>query len=359
MSDIIEHKPLEPQPWSKLKILRWKSGGVFVVVIVAIIILVSLFGTIIDNLYPREPMVLGATFSSTYAQSLGLDWRNAYTASLDDLGVRLFRIPAYWNQIEPKSHVFDFSDLDWMLDEAVKRDAKVILATGMRLPRWPECHIPDWAKNLKEDEFRSEILIMLRTVVQRYGSHPAVIAWQVENEPLLESFGECPEPNIDFLKEEVNFVRNQDNHPIIVTESGEFSSWLGTAGISDVVGISMYRVAWNNILGQIFYPIGPSFYRNKAKAVRLVSNKIIVSELQAEPWASEGILNMPLEDQFKSMNSSHLKENIRFASRAGFDETLLWGIEWWYWLKEKQNEDSVWNTGKSLFEKSPLPSDLR
>jgi len=27
----------------------------------------------------------------------------------------------------------------------------------------------------------------------------------------------------------------------------------------------------------------------------------------------------------------------------------LWGGEWWYWMKEKQNQPEIWQEAKKLF----------
>ena len=48
---------------------------------------------------PEEGAVLGITFSSRYATDLGLDWRETYTALLDEIGVRKVRIPVYWDLV--------------------------------------------------------------------------------------------------------------------------------------------------------------------------------------------------------------------------------------------------------------------
>ena len=68
----------------------------------------------------------GVTFSTLYAQELGLDWKAAYLATLDDLGIRHFRIPVYWRAEEKTQGVYDWSDVDWMLEEAAKRELKEI-----------------------------------------------------------------------------------------------------------------------------------------------------------------------------------------------------------------------------------------
>lgn len=333
--------------------------GFLVITAVCFVLGIGFLNTVIDELRAPQPMTFGITFSPSYAANLGLDWRSAYLALLDDLNVRRIRLPAYWEDIEWRPDEFHFDELDWMINEASKRSANIILAIGFKLPRWPECHAPAWAHELPESERKQRILHFMRAVVERYRTAPALDAWQVENEPLLEFFGACPKPDREFLKQEISLVRALDEHPIIVTESGELSTWLRTIGLADYLGISMYRVSWNPYLGYIFYPLSPGFYRFRANAVRPFTKKIIVTELQAEPWVIQGIINTPLDEQFRSMNAARLIDNINFVHRAGFTEVYFWGVEWWYWLKEKQNISEFWDIGKTIFQTSKdLPPTL-
>jgi hypothetical protein len=109
------------------------------------------------------------------------------------------------------------------MQEAEKRGVDVVLAIGMKTPRWPECHIPDWARNLEKEDQQDRILRMLSNVVNRYKNSSSLSAWQVENEIFL-TFGACPWTDVGFFKKEVEFVKKlDDTRPIIVTESGELS----------------------------------------------------------------------------------------------------------------------------------------
>ena len=49
------------------------------------------------------------------------------------------------------------------------------------------------------------------------------------------------------------------------------------------------------------------------------------------------------------MNLEQFRKNIEFAQRTGLDTFYLWGGEWWYWLKEKQNQPEIWEEAKTLF----------
>ncbi len=297
-----------------------------------------------------EP-VWGATFSKSYAEALELDWKTAYIAALDDLKIRLFRIPVYWNDIEPTSKNYRFDDYDWMLDEAQKRGAKILLAVGRKLPRWPECHIPEWAKKISPDEQELKLLGSLQATVKHFRSSPAIYAWQVENEALFK-FGVCPPHGAELLKKEVDIVHGLDNRPVVITDSGELSSWIRAAEIADILGISMYRATWDKIFGYFYFPIPPAYYRKKAETVSpRYAQKVIVTELQAEPWGRLPNNKLPLEEQYQSMNLARFKRNIDFARRTGLSEIYLWGVEWWYWLKEKQGNAEFWEEAKRLFEK--------
>ena len=324
---------------------------VWVILYLSLALGVFLAQVITSNLGLEEKeTTLGATFSTAYARQLDLDWKQAFTASLDDLGIRNWRLPAYWNDLEPEPHTYDFSDLDWQVEEVTKRNGHVILAIGRKLPRWPECHVPEWTRYLPEEIVRQRLLTAMETTVRRYADSPTVVAWQVENEPLFD-FGECPELDLDFLRREIALVRSLDDRPVMITESGELSTWVKAAGLADILGISTYRIVWNEYVGHFYWPITPKAYRHRAGAVRQIVSKIIVSELQAEPWTVGPIEDIPLDRQTEVMNPKRLASNVSFVRRMAFDEAYLWGVEWWYWLKQK-GQPEMWAAARKVFQES-------
>ncbi len=332
----------------------------FVLKIVGIAILVTLVIALGFFAYfnlpgpaPSQNVGLGVTFSIPYAEGLGLDWKTTFIATLDDLGARKLRIPIYWNRAEKAQGTFDFSETDWMLDEAAKRGAEVILVVGQREPRWPECHIPDWVKQEGNDAFREARLTdFVGTAVTRYRDRKEVTVWQVENEPFVTFFGECPPLSREFFDQEIAYVKALDpSRPILITDSGEFSTWTAAASRGDIFGTTMYRKVYNPSQGYITYPIGPNYYRFKAALLNLFMGKsrFIVAELQAEPWAKGWVGDATVEEQYQTMNPSLLREYVDYARRVGFSEAYLWGVEWWYWLKETKGEPAVWDTARELF----------
>jgi len=334
--------------------------GVFAAVAIIGVLILGLYFTdiVTSNLGNRTNRItVGATFSKPYAELLGLDWKAAYRATLDDLGERHLRIPAYWDDIEPEPGVFNFENVDWQVEEARKRNAAVILAVGRKLPRWPECRMPAWATGMNETLLRARILTMVEKTVRHLANYPNIVMWQVENEPFFP-FGDCPEPDRALLKQEIQVVHAIDNRPVMVTESGELSTWVNAASVADVLGISTYRVVWDKRLGYLYWPITPTTYSRRASAIGSFVDHIIISELQAEPWAPSGMTSMSVDDQLKLMNPQRLRDNVTFAERTGFPAAYLWGVEWWYWLKVMKGRPEMWEAGRQIIRESETLNQL-
>ncbi|MBP9869621.1 beta-galactosidase [Patescibacteria group bacterium] len=287
----------------------------------------------------------GATWSRPYAEELGLDPDETLRTALDDIGIRRYRVAAYWKLIQPEPETWDFSLLDKDIEEIAKRDGKIILAVGEKLPRWPECWGPDWWKKLSREEQRQHTLRYIETVVQRYRDNPAIIAWQVENEPHF-AYGDCPAPDYLFIQHETEFVRGLDpTRPIQTTDSGELSSWVTLGAFVDKLGVSVYRVVRNPILGDLnfhYWFVPPYLYKRKAILLRPFGVKeLYVSEFQMEPWSNKSLPETPIEDQLTSMNIKQLRANFSFAERMGVSAVDFWGFEWWVWMRDHGHPEFV------------------
>jgi endo-1,4-beta-mannosidase len=277
---------------------------------------------------------------------------------IKDLGVKNIKIHTQWDWIEGEKGKFYFSDTDWQLQQANDNGVKIIYVVGMKSGRWPECHIPGWVNGLPEQQQKDETLNYIKEVVQRYKDNNAITYWQVENEPLF-NFGKCPSwyyKDNSFLKQEVALVKSLDpSRKIIVSDTGEQSSWFGAAKVGDIVGITMYREAWAHIsdsFGFYFhYFFSPVFYSRKALIIQKIFGKnVICIEFQAEPWASKLFNDIPLSEQYKTMNLQIFKDNVEYAKGTGFDTFYFWGAEWWYWLKADKNQPQIWDEAKKLFQ---------
>jgi len=324
-------------------------------ILTIIIILLAVFaGYFLIGQAPKAAKIIwGVNFSQKHATDLGLDWQKTYLALLDDLKVKNIKLLTHWDLIEPQAGQYNFDDLDWQIRMAKERGASIILVIGMKTGRWPECHIPFWAKGLDKKEQQTEIVALLRAIVSREQKNDNIKAWQVENEPFFP-FGQCPWTDKNFVKQEVALVKSFDiqKRPVILSESGEMASWFSAAKLGDKVAATMYRKAWFAPLKiYIPYPLPPIFYWRKAQIIKTFFNKdVFCGELQAEPWCPDQLYNCSLAEQAKTMNASQFKRNVQFAQKTGFSEFYFWGAEWWYWLKEKQNNPEIWQEAKRLFQ---------
>lgn len=333
-----------------IKRLSWfKKVSIILILIFFVFFLLS-FGRVFD----REDINYGVTFSKKQATDLGFDWKEVYTAMLDDLGVRHLRLAAYWDEVEPENNQFFWDDLDWQITEAGKRDVEIVLAVGGRLPRWPECHIPNWAEEMSKEQREEETLDYITESVLRYKNDLSIVAWQVENEPFLANFGECPPLDASFLDREIELVRSLDDRKIIVTDSGELSIWVPAAKRADIFGTTMYRKTYSNLTrSYVTYPIEPSFFKVKRNLAKIFAKpeKWIVIELQAEPWGPRPFQYLSAEERSRTMDYEKFVDMIEFSRQTGFEEFYLWGVEWWYWEKQTQNNPSIWDEAKKLFDR--------
>ncbi|MFA6307569.1 MAG: cellulase family glycosylhydrolase [Patescibacteria group bacterium] len=322
-----------------------------------LIILVLIFGLFkIPRYYPRQIDLVakddfwGLTYSPKFASELGLDWQKTYIDILDELEVKNLRIPIYWDQIEKTDGEYDFSKYDYIFDEGKKRNVNFIANIGWRLPRWPECHAPAWVDQSNLSTTKAKTITMLGKVVEHFKDREEIVVWQVENEPLLDWFGECPKGDKEFLQNEIDYVRSiDDSREIIISASGELSSWKQEVKMSDIFGTTMYRVVWNPIFKYIRYPLPAWYYRFKAWYYDLNPDKVIVSELQTEPWVPKGTLaDLDFNDFDKSFSIDQFKANMQFAINVDFKQTYLWGVEWWY-LQKQSGHPEYWDLAKSVF----------
>ncbi len=292
---------------------------------------------------------LGVTFSSAYSEDLHLNPEDVLTAIVSDLGVKRVRIPVYWSDQETAPGVYNFSALDSLMAIAEAHDTEVTLVIGMKVPRWPECFLPTFVNGLNEDELNAAVYRYEQALIGHAKFYPALVQWQVENEPLFP-YGNCPAPSLERLKHEVQLVRGLDTaHPIMLTVSGEQEPWLDLSSIADTIGVSMYRFAYNDMLGPIVFPYEPIYYRAHAMITKLFVNDVVISELQMEPWFTGN----PQESESIAIpfTAKDFVDHMDFVKRTGIHEVLLWGAEWWYYQKV-HGDPSLWNIAKQTFSES-------
>ncbi len=116
-------------------------------------------------------------------------------ANCNEMSVGIFS----WAKLEPQEGEYDFSFLDEIIDRIDKNGGKVILATpsGAR-PHWMADKYPEVLRVspfgnrmgfggrhnhcFTSPVYREKVRQMNRKLAERYGNHPAVIAWHISNE---------------------------------------------------------------------------------------------------------------------------------------------------------------------------------
>ena len=329
--------------------------------IILAFLLIIIFAPFLLFLYlrptPQHNINYGITFSNKYSEQLGLDWKGTYIKILDDLGVDNLRLIAYWDDIEATKNVYNFSDIKWQLDEAQKRNIPVIMTIGRKVPRYPECFEPAWWKEITSEDIRkAELFEYLKMTVSELKGYSVIDKWQVENEPFFP-FGDCKfKIEYNTVKQEIELVRKLDTRPIVVQDSGEGGYWRPSFTLGDYLAISMYRKIWYDFWGALAgnfiyfqYPLAHWTYKIKADLTGVPYQRIIVTELQGEPWGPTINSELAQIEKDKTMSRNDFLATLSYAQQSGFKDLYVWGAEWWLWEKEVNNNSFFWNTAKALF----------
>jgi hypothetical protein len=334
---------------------KWQKIVSIVVGIISSLILLSFISSFLWK--PVANPNYGVSFSVKYAKELGNDWQANYLALLDDMKFKNFRLMSYWDLGEPEKGKYDFADLDWQMDEAAKRDAKVSLSIGFRQPRWPECHEPKWAKEIGygTEQWQNALNNYITVVQNRYKNHPALASYQLENEAKNAWFGECPgAASTDRLIEEFNLAKaNDPNHPVFMSLSDQHGFPVGQP-VPDQYGFSVYRVVWNNkgpVNFYLTYPTPVWYHRLRILTINWFKDRdVFIHELQIEPWGPSATVNLTVDEQNRSMSPKQINKNFKFVKEIGRPDIYTWGGEWWYWRDKKFNDPSIWDTVKAEIE---------
>lgn len=297
---------------------------------------------------------LGVTFIPSYATYLGVDPQETLNAITTDLGVKHFRFTSYWDEIEPSQGQYNFTTLDWEMQAAEKAGATVSLTIGLRQPRWPECHTPDWVDTLAPaTEWQPALERYMTAVINRYKSSSSLQSYQLENE-FFNGFGECHNFDRSRLISEFDLVKRLDSkHPIIISRSNNYAGFATGQPRADITGLSVYRKVYSPwVKGYFTYPFPSWYYAFLAGAQQILTGKpSVIHELQTEPWLVDGqdLLSSSLSDQDKTFDAAQLKTNVTFAKQTGIRQIDLWGPEYWYYRKQVLHDSSVWDTAQTVF----------
>ncbi len=299
-----------------------------------------------------EDLKYGVSFIPDYARYYELSPEETLDAFIDELNIRHFRLVSYWKNMEREPGKYDFSELDWQFRKIEAVNGTVSLAIGLRQPRWPECHMPQWAMNEPKEVWYPQLKEFMGKVIDRYKNSPALDSYQLENEFFLSAFGECTDFDRDRLVDEYNFVKSKDQtHEVIISRSNNAVGLPLGKPRPDRFGISVYKRVWDKTLTKRYfeYPFPAWFYGFLAGATEILTGRdMIIHELQTEPWPPDiGIKEASIAEQNKSLDAKRLIDRLEYGRATGMREIDLWGAEMWYWRKVKLGDSSLWDAAKS------------
>ncbi len=276
-----------------------------------------------------------------------VDIQDVILASLNDLGVKRFRLMSYWNEIEKSPGEYSFNALDDQIKMISAAGGTITLCLGQRQPRWPECHIPQWATEVPKAKRDAALLRFIEIIVQRYKDNDAIVSYQLENEALNHGIGLCKDYDRKRLRTEFNLVKSLDgSRPVIMSTSNSWGLPIRRP-IPDVIGFSYYLYQWEEG-GPSAKPVPWVLHWVRRWVAKwLLGKPSFCHELQTEPWGPKG--NELLDEQMQQdlMSKDMLNKHFDYAEKTGVSTIDLWGVEWWYWRKTKHKDSMAWETVKA------------
>ncbi len=328
----------------------------------------------------QRPATLGTTFSQLQCAYLGLDYRTTFR-QICQLGFDRIRLCGYWNELEPAAGQFDFTVLDWLLEEADRQKVELVIAIGMKTPRWPEFHFPDWLSDRYDTgqghqpiDQRSPVLVeytlrFIDAVMNHTKQVAAIRYWQIENEPFtqLEIAG-GRFLSYEFVQQEVQQVRQiaRPDQQILLTGSimlpfaddpGDEVAFQTCLAAADVVGFNVYSKV---PIGQTRFYLEPqaAFWQTLHHwrlQLRQNHKAAWIAEAQAEPWEP----NQLVATRGIHHPSSSPAQAIALTQQLvelEYNTILLWGCEYWYWHLQQGRSD-WWNAMQQLIQSERATSE--
>ncbi len=311
----------------------------------------------------KRPSTLGTTCSQLQCHYMGLNYQEAFR-QICSLGFNRIRLCSYWDEIERSENQFDFTTLDWLLDESHRHGIEVVLTVGMKAPRWPEFHFPEWLQARYETSTNqtavdhnpaiAERALKFTDMVVHHVRHaPNLNYWQVENEPFTHmDITGGRYLSYDFVRREAALVRSlaTPQQKIVITTAISLPSadltdddeaFQESLNMADAVGINVYTKVPAGNSPVYLQPLPPYWEKLKEWQNNLAKSakEDWIAEAQAEPWEANQLVAMQ-QTEYPSCTPKRTSSLVTSLTDLGYSTVMLWGCEYWYW--QKKNGRNLW-----------------
>lgn len=328
----------------------------------------------------------GVSYSFEQAAWYGLDPRESYIELLDQFKFDWVRLPFLWDQMiaDPSASSggeLRIEDLKFAIEEADKRNVKVIVALGAKTPYFPEYHWPgeiekqvEFGATITPDHpIADEILETSRQVVETLAPYDNIISWQVENEPLI---GNVNRWKIDtsLIEAEVEVVRSADSkhRPIILNHAATGfydKSWQTLLLIlkpGDIFAVNAFFKTKGTdlfnakILGYEIHVLWPDHFvwpvyswgflspdiESIKEKVEAHGNTLWILEMQAEPYIKK---LEEADDSLLPFEPGDIELADNFMRSHQIESVGLWGAHFWQY-RQSLGDDSWVDAVKQIID---------
>lgn len=370
------------KPASYILLLMFKRVGVlFLIILILYIANAFLFPFPKKNVPEGFRPLYGTSYSFEQAGWYGYDGRAEFVKLLDEVKFDWVRLPFFWDQMVDGNGEFNknFEDLEFAIEEAEKRDVKVIIALGLKTPYYPEYHLPKKiAAQMKFGEkigaghpVADDLIAIDREIVSRLSKHKNIAYWQIENEPYLANVNNWKIER-SLILEEIKAVKGADEfkRPIILNHVGppvfdrEWKSLASLLGSGDVFGVNAYfktqginlfafsifsrdvNVPWPRFLiwpVQSWYVFSPNF-ESLNKQFESAGHDLWALEAQAEPYIRN------LDDAKRNYGAFGVEDVAKvdeYLKSVRVKSVGFWGANYWIY-REKLGDESWMDAVKKV-----------
>lgn len=263
------------------------------------------------NYYPQK------SAWDTFGESFNLTVIDKDFALISDAGLNTIRVFVQYedfgkNEVKPEK----LTKLNTLLDTAQKYDLSCIVTL---FDFYGDYSISQWTINHRHAE----------KIVKSCANHPAILAWDIKNEPNLDFESRGKQRVMDWLTETATVVRkNAPNHLITIGWSNPESAHL----LSDSVDFISYH----------YYKDIDQFVATNKALNKAIDKPIVLQEFGVSSyrgiWNWLGYGEKGQAEFHKKMQDHFRKNNLAFISWTLYDFTTIPDavVGKWPWQKSKQ-----------------------